>query len=92
MGVLPAVAQFGPDVFEICVPHVVDAEDVDVGVLRDAFLDVGVEADGQFFALFVRFGKVHHSCALGFGHFGGFAGGVWRCDVWFEVGLGMELF
>ena len=49
-----------------------DAEDVDVGVFGDAFLDVGVEFDGQFFALFGCFGHVHHFGALGFGHCGGF--------------------
>ena len=55
-------------VFEICVAHVVDAEDVDVGVFGDAFLDVGVEFDGQFFALSSRLRHVHHFGALGFGH------------------------
>ena len=32
------------------------AEDVDVGVSRDAFLDVGVEAEGEFFAFFLGLG------------------------------------
>ena len=45
-----------------------DAEDVDVGVFGDAFLDVGVELEGQFFAFLGRFGHVHRFGALGFGH------------------------
>ena len=57
-----------PDVFEVGVAHVVDAEDVDVRVLGDAFLDVGVEFEGEFFALFGGLGHVHHFGALGFGH------------------------
>ena len=57
-----------PDVFEVGVAHVVDAEDVDVGVLGDAFLDVGVELEGEFFALLSGLGHVHHFGALGFGH------------------------
>ena len=44
------------------------AEDVDVGVFRDAFLDVGVEFQGQFFAFFCDLGHVHHFGALGFRH------------------------
>lgn len=59
----------GAHVFEVCVSHVVDAEDVDVGVEGDAFLDVGVEAEGQFFALFLRFGEMDDLCAFGFRHF-----------------------
>lgn len=67
---LPAIVrQLRPHVLEVVVPHVVDAEDVDVGVLRDAIADVGVEPEGQFFALFLRFGEVHDFGALGFGHF-----------------------
>ena len=45
-----------------------DAEDVDVGVLGDAFLDVSVELEGKFFALLGGLGHVHHFGALGFGH------------------------
>ena len=58
----------GPHVLEVGVAHVVDAEDVDVGVLRDAGLDAGVEFEGEFLALFGGFGHVHHFGALGFGH------------------------
>lgn len=66
-------------VFEVGIAHVVDGEDVNVGVLRDAFLDVGVEFEGQFFALFGRFGEVHHFGAFGFGHFcGGLYGTLFR--------------
>ena len=43
---VPAIKQLGAHVFEVCVSHVVDAEDVDVGVEGDTFLDVGVEAEG----------------------------------------------
>ena len=46
------------------------AEDVDVRVPGDAFLDVGVEFQGEFLALFRGLGHVHHLCALGFGHRG----------------------
>lgn len=44
------------------------AEDVDVWIFGDAFLDVGVEFDGELFASFGGFGRVHHFCTLGFGH------------------------
>ena len=57
-----------PAVFEISVAHVVDAEDVDVGVFGDAFLDVGVKFDGELFAFLGGFGSVHHFGTLGFGH------------------------
>ena len=58
----------GPDVFEVGVAHVVDAENVDVGVLGDAFLNIGVELEGEFFTLLGGLGHVHHFGALGFGH------------------------
>ena len=54
-----------------------DAEDVDVGVFGDAFLDVGVEFEGEFFAFLGRFGHVHHFGALGFGHCGKACVVVW---------------
>ena len=41
-----------------------DAEDVDVGVFGDAFLDVGVKFEGEFFALLGRLGHVHNFGAL----------------------------
>lgn len=41
----PAIRQLRPDILEVCISHVVHAEDVDVGVFGDAFLDVGVEAE-----------------------------------------------
>ena len=53
-----------PDIFEIGITHVVHAEDVDVWVFGDAFLDVGVEFEGEFFALFGGLGHVHHFGAL----------------------------
>ena len=59
----------GAHVFEVGISHIVDAEDVDVGVEGDAFLDVGVEAEGQFFAFFLRFGEVDYFCAFRFRHF-----------------------
>ena len=40
------------------------AEDVKVGVLVDAFLNVGVDTKSQLFALFLCFGGVHDFCAL----------------------------
>ena len=40
------------------------AEDVDVGIFGDAFLDVGVELYGEFFAFLRGFGHVHHFGAL----------------------------
>ena len=70
-GTLPAIGQLGPDVLEVGVPHVADAEDVDVCVPGDAFLHVGVELPAQFFALLGRLGQVHHFRALGFGHLEG---------------------
>lgn len=47
------------------------AEDVDVEVFGDAFLDVGVEPDGELFAFLGGLGHVHHFGALGLGHLGG---------------------
>ena len=59
-----------------------DAEDVDVGVLGDACLDVGVQFDGELFAFFGGFGHVHRFGALGFRHreelFGLYCRGFWR--------------
>jgi len=43
---IPAVSQMGSYILQVVVAHVVDAEDVEVGILRDAFLDVGVKAEG----------------------------------------------
>ena len=43
---VPAVLQLCPHVFQVCVSHVIDFEDIDVRVLGEAFLDVGVEAKG----------------------------------------------
>ena len=72
----------GAHVFEVCVSHVVDAEDVDVGVEGDAFLDVGVEAEGQFFAFFLCFGEMDDFCAFRFRHF-------WKV-IWKIGGIGCE--
>ncbi len=43
---IPAVSQMGSHILQVVVAHVVNAEDVEVGVLRDAFLDVGIKAEG----------------------------------------------
>ncbi len=62
-------------------------------MLRDAFLDVGVELESQCFALFGRFREVHHFGAFGFGHcwrlvsrekmlLGGLGGGV---GLWEDI-------
>lgn len=62
---IPAIpCQIRSYVLQVIVPHVLDAEDVDVGELWNAFLDVGVEAQGQFLALFLRLCEVHYFCAL----------------------------
>ena len=45
-----------PDIFEVGIAHVVDAEDVNVWVFGDAFLNVGVETEGEFFAFLLGFG------------------------------------
>ena len=66
----PAIIQLRPDVLEVCVAHVVHAEDVDVRVLGNACLDVGVELEGELFALFCGAGEVDDFCAFGFWHFG----------------------
>lgn len=58
-------------VFEVVVAHVVHAEDVEVGVLVDAFLDVGVEPQSKLFIFLLRLGGMHDFCALGFRHCGG---------------------
>lgn len=62
---IPAIpCQICPHIFQVIVPHVLDAEDIDVGELWDAFLDVGVEAQGQFLTLFLRFREVDNFRAL----------------------------
>ena len=62
---IPAVtSQVRPYVFEVIVPHVFDAEDVDVRVIGDTFSDVGVEAEREFLALLLRFGQMDNLCAL----------------------------
>lgn len=40
---VPARTQLCPYIFEIGIPHVVHAKNVEVGVFRDAFTNVGVE-------------------------------------------------
>lgn len=52
------------------VAHVVDAEDVEVGVLRDAFLDVGVKAERELFAFLLGLGCVNDFGALRLRHYG----------------------
>lgn len=61
---IPAVSQMGSHILQVVVPHVVDAEDVEVGVLRDAFLDVGIKAERQLFAFLLGLGGVHNFGAL----------------------------
>ena len=58
----------GTDVFKVGVAHVVDAEDVYVGVFWDGLADVGVQSYCEFFALSCGFGKVHDFGALRFRH------------------------
>lgn len=58
----------GTDVFQIGVAHVVDAEDVYVGVFRDGLADVGEESYCELFALSGGFGKVYDFGTLGFRH------------------------
>lgn len=69
-GKVPTIGQLTAHVFEVVVAHVVHAEDVEVGVLLDAFLDVGVEAQSEFFIFLLRLGGVDDFGALGFGHCG----------------------
>lgn len=65
----PAIAcQLRPHPLQVMVPHILDAEEVNVRVQRDAFADVGVEAESQFFALFLCFREVDDFCTLGFWH------------------------
>ena len=71
----PAVRELHAHVFEVGVAHVVDGEDVQVGVLGDAGLDVGVRLEGELFALLGHFREVHHFGALGSRHGGGGGGG-----------------
>ena len=68
------------NIFKVIVAHVVDREDVDVAVFGDAFLDVGVEFEGQLFAFFGRFGEVHDFCAFRFGHCCGGGEYVWAVE------------
>ena len=58
----------GADILEVCIAHIVDAEDVDVGVEGNTFLDVGVQAEGQFFPFLLGFGEVYNFCTFGLGH------------------------
>lgn len=56
--------------FEVCVPHVFDAEDKDVCVGVCCAADGGVERGGLFFGRFLLDGgRVDDAGSLGFGHF-----------------------
>lgn len=58
---VPAIIrQLRPYIFEVVISHVLHAEDVDVGVLWDAFSDVCVEPEGEFFAFLLGFGQVDY--------------------------------
>ena len=58
---IPAIIrQLRAYILEVIIPHVLHAEYVDVGVLWDAFSDVGVEAEREFFAFFLSLGQVHY--------------------------------
>ena len=61
-------------VFEVGVAHVVDGEDVEVGVLGHACLDVGEGFDRELFAFLGHFGEMHDFGALGSGHCAEFGG------------------
>ena len=41
-----------------------DAKDVEILVLLNVFRDVGILAEGEFFALLLRLRCVHYFCAL----------------------------
>jgi len=47
----------------------VHAENVDVRIFGDAFLDVGVEPDSQLLAFLLGLGEVNYFRALGFRHY-----------------------
>lgn len=61
---LPAVSKLRSNILEIGVPHVVHAEDVDVRVLGNAFLDRSVKSQREIFALLRRLGEVDDFGAL----------------------------
>ena len=66
-----------PDVFEVGVPHVFDAEDEDVGSGVGCGAHGGVEGGGFFFAgFFLHVGGVDYAGAFGFRHFRGVLGGL----------------
>ena len=66
----PAVPELGPHVLEICISHVLDAEDEAVLVLVGALADRAEQLDRVLFALFLRLGEVHDFGALGPRHGG----------------------
>ena len=67
--VIPAIVrQLRPYILEVVVSHVLHAKDIDVGVMWDAFSDVGVEAEGEFFAFLWGFGQVDYLGAFGSRH------------------------
>ena len=83
---VPAIRQLTAHVFEVVVAHVVHAEDVEVGVLLDAFLDVGVETQSEFFVFFLRLRGVDDFGALGFGHCGEERGKIVDDSTGLDVG------
>ena len=60
----PTIRQLRPHILEVGIPHILNRKDEAVGVFGDAFLDVGVEADRQFFAFFLGLGGVYDLGAL----------------------------
>ena len=65
---LPAVRKVCSHIFQVVVSHILDAEDVEVGILRYAILDARVHTLRKLFAFFRGLGEVHNLCTLGFRH------------------------
>jgi len=61
---IPTIGELCADLLKLVVPHVFDAEDETVLVLIGGFADVGVEFRGEYFALLLDLGEVHHTRTL----------------------------
>lgn len=67
-GGVPAIGKLGSYILEISVAHIVHTEDVDEGIFRNAFADVGVEPQRQLLAFLRSLGEVHDLGTFGFRH------------------------
>lgn len=62
--ILPTVGKLRSNILEIGVPHIVNPEDVDVKIFRNAFLNGSMKSQREIFAFLRRLGEVDNFGAL----------------------------